>query len=88
MEHHADHVFTFTCGISITLMYVLYDNEQLYRFLYVFTHMLDPFFFPKKKMGRGELSWHFPPRCDHSDTLFAGPEPVGARDPNEPYLCT
>ena len=93
MEHHADHVFTFTRGISITLMYVLYDNEQLYKFLYVFTHawsfFLSFFFFLEKKMGKeGNLSWRLPSKCDHNNTLSVGPEPAGARTPNEPYLCT
>ena len=37
----------------------------------------------KKRVNGGELSWHLLPERDHNDILFAGPELMKARDPNE-----
>ena len=38
----------------------------------------------KKWVQGGDLSWHFLPRCDHSNTLPPGFEPVRAGDSYEP----
>ena len=34
----------------------------------------------KKWVERSDMSWRFPPRYDHNDTLPAKPEPTGVGD--------